>query len=291
MPLTHLLRSWLAGLARQKIQQTVVSAAEQHLHGSAGETASCDDVPLKPCDLGVVFALGIESGGLEDLLADVVAVEGHGFTAKRGTLEGHVVALAIAGTGREAAARATEAMITGHSPQWILSAGFAGGLQPELARNDMVMVDSVADTAGHQLALDLKIDRESLAKTPHVHLGRLLTVDQIVRLPEKKRELGRQYDALAVDMETFAVAEVCRRRQVPFLAVRVISDTVDEQLPADLEKLMQPKSPATQLGAALGTVWRRPSSVKDLYRLRENALLASDHLAKFLAAMVAQLPR
>ena len=40
-------------------------------------------------------------------------------------------------------------------------------------------------------------------------------------------------------METLAVAEVCRRRQTPFLAVRVINDAADDALPRDVEKLLR----------------------------------------------------
>ena len=84
-------------------------------------------------------------------------------------------------------------------------------------------------------------------------------------------------------METFAVAEVCRHRGVPFSAIRVINDTADEVLPPDVEHLLSQKPGAAQWGAALGSVWRRPASAKDMYQLRENALIASGRLAKFLA--------
>ena len=84
-------------------------------------------------------------------------------------------------------------------------------------------------------------------------------------------------------METFAVAEVCAARQVAFSSIRVINDTADEALPRDVEHLLAQKTAAARLGAALGAVWRRPASAKDMYQLRENALVASGRLAKFLA--------
>ena len=110
----------------------------------------------------------------------------------------------------------------------------------------------------------------------------LLTVDRAVRLPSDKRKLFEQYGAAAVDMETFAVAEVCRRMDVPFSSIRVISDTADDELPRDVENLLEQKSGAARLGAAVGAVWRRPASLKDMYQLRENALVASDRLARFI---------
>ena len=241
------------------------------------------------CHVGVVFALSIESGGFEDRMPDGVTVRGHGFTAVRGHVARRSVVVMRSGSGMEAAARATEALIQGHRPQWVLSAGFAGGLVPNVARHDVVMADSVVDTAGNRLAIDLKIDPAELAKTPGVHVGRLVTVDHVIRLAAEKRALGQEHEAIAVDMETFAVAEVCRRRQVRFLSVRAIHDAVDDELPADVDRLTKQKTTPARLGAALGAAWRRPGSIKEMYELRENALVASDRLAEFLESMVEQL--
>ena len=287
----NLLRGWLSRTAHQKVREKVVEAARQKV-----DEATCEDVQAEqgagqrpPCDVGVVFALGIESGGLEDLLQKTVTIRGHGFVARRGRLRGRNVVVIRSGPGREAAARATEALIDGHRPQWIISSGFAGGLSAELARNDLLMADTIVDPQGDRLSIDLRVDPESLRRRPGVHVGPLLTSDRVVRLPAEKRELGDKHQAVAVDMETYAVADVCRRRRFRFLAVRVIGDAVDEELAPEVRGLLKQKSKTAKLGAVLGAVWRRPSSVKDMYRLRENALVASDRLAKFLAATIEQL--
>jgi adenosylhomocysteine nucleosidase len=47
----------------------------------------------------------------------------------------------------------------------------------------------------------------------------------------QKDGLGRSSGALAVDMESHVVARVARRRGLPFVAARVISDAVDRTLP------------------------------------------------------------
>jgi hypothetical protein len=69
----------------------------------------------------------------------------------------------------------------------------------------------------------------------------------------------------------------------------VVSDAVDDQLPREVERLSRQKTRAAQLGAALGAFLDRPGALKDMYRLKENALAASDRLAKFLAALIAHL--
>jgi adenosylhomocysteine nucleosidase len=85
------------------------------------------------------------------------------------------------------------------------------------------------------------------------------------------------------------VAEACRNENVPLLAIRVISDAVDDELPPEIEYLLAQKSLAGKLGAATGAFLKRFSAAKDLWRLREDALKASDRLAKFLEGVVKQL--
>ncbi|HEX4131219.1 MAG TPA: hypothetical protein VHZ24_14360 [Pirellulales bacterium] len=279
------VRSWLQQQVRSKL-------AEQLREQAAGGAAQAADDPAETiaCDVGVVFALGIELGGFEDLLSGVRVTRTRGCIVRRGTLAGRGVAVVETGIGREHAARGTEVLIAGHRPRWIVSAGFAGGLVEKLSRGDVVMANEIASPAGPRLAVDLRVDPASLATTPGVHVGRLLTVDSIVAEPEAKRALARQHEAIAVDMESWHVAEACRQARTRFLCVRVISDPVDEALPADVLRLANQTNVASRLGAATGALWRRPGSIKDMWRLKENALVCSDRLAKFLAEMVAQLP-
>ena len=280
MFLRPLLQIWLQKVAKAKLRDTVVHAVRGQLAPNAAETPV--DAP-KPCHLGVVFALGIESGCFEDLLGGIVTIRGNGFVAREGGLRGRRVVVILSGPGRKNAARATEILIDGHQPQRVVSAGFAGGLCPQLKRNDILVVDRLLTSDSGLQAIELPAELLETLKRPGVHRGSLLTADHVVRLPREKQSLHRQHGVMAVDMETFAVAEVCRRRETPFSAVRVINDTADEVLPSDIEYLLNQKTGAAQFGAALGSIWRRPASAKNMYQLRENALIASGQLAKFLA--------
>lgn len=241
------------------------------------------------CDVGVVFALESESGGLEDLLKETGRWRGDGFTAIAGRLEDRLVVMVRSGAGLAAAAHATEALLDGHRPRWVISAGFAGALQPQLQRYDLVLPEAVIRPDGPRL--ELSPPSHWLAQTAFgsIHQGLLVSVEHLASSPKEKRSLGEKYGALAVDMETFGVVEVCQRRAVPVVAVRIIIDQVDEQLPPEVRGLLKQKTAAARLGAALGALWHRPSSWKDLYRLKEQALLASDRLARFLAWAIAKL--
>ena len=98
-----------------------------------------------------------------------------------------------------------------------------------------------------------------------------------------------QHQAIACDMESYAIAEVCRKKNVRFLSVRIISDALADELPKEVERLLTQKTMAGKLGAAASAVLKRPGSAFDLMKLQDEALKASDRLAKFLASVVAQL--
>ena len=291
MVLRFLLRNWLHGLARDKIREKVVQTAQDRMDEmredfGANKGPAETDADLS-ADVGVIFALAIEAGGTVDLLDHFHTTRGRGFTARYGCLAERRLVLFESGAGTSRAAAATEVLIETHRPHWVISAGFAGGLVPQLKRHDIVMADSVVNAAGRRLGIDLKIDADTLAAGMHV--GRILSVDQIVRLPKDKQSLGSRHEALAVDLESFAVAEVCHRRGVRFLGVRIITDAMDEQLPVDIQNLTDQTTAASRLGAALGAACRRPSSVKDMLQLKENSLVGSDRLAHFLDGTIRQL--
>jgi adenosylhomocysteine nucleosidase len=236
-------------------------------------------------DLGVVFALAQESGCFLDMLNQVRVTRGDGFTARWGRYREQDIVLFESGPGTVRAAKAAHALIDAYRPRLVVSSGFAGGLDPQLRRFDLVAADSLVNATGSEITLDPADLVPWLAEVPNLHCGRLLTFDRIVRLSAKKRQLGEQHQALAVDMESFAVVEVCRARNVPVLAVRAISDAVDDELPKDIGHLLAQKTFAGQLGAAVGSVFRRPGAAKDLFKLHQAALEASSRLASFLAKL------
>jgi adenosylhomocysteine nucleosidase len=241
------------------------------------------------CDVAFIFALGVESGGLVDLLHDSETSNHPHGVERAGKLGRREVVIVEGGVGQKAAGRSTAETIKFYQPKWVISAGFAGGLNETLRRGQIVMADEVTNLAGETIAIDLRLDRESLAATKGLHVGRLLTVDSILREPAERRDLAAKYASIACDMETFAVAAACRQQGIPFLAIRIISDAVDDELPPEIEHLLKQKSLAGKLGAAAGAVLKRFSAAKDLWKLREDALKASDRLAKFLVGITQQL--
>jgi adenosylhomocysteine nucleosidase len=240
-----------------------------------------------PCDVGVVAATPIEVAPLLARFTNVRKYAGPRFTVIEGECAGKVVAVVLTGMGRARAQRGAELLLDGHRPRWIVSAGFGGALDPDLRRNEIVIPQEVVNLEGRRFAIDLAVPPE--AESQGLRTGTLLTVDEFVRKASEKAELRQKFAADIVDMESSAIAALCGDRGVRFLAVRVVSDEAGVDLPPEILAIVGP-SGGLRLGATMGALWKRPSSVKDLLVLRQHATEAANRLAVFLAGTFPRLP-
>jgi adenosylhomocysteine nucleosidase len=278
-----IIKSWLQQKAQEKIYEAVAEQARQrarsdeaNVRGGAAETT----------DVAILFSVTAEAGGLEDMLEEAVTTRGAGFVVHQGRLRGKSVLLVVAGAGHRAAQGVAAAVIAAHRPGWVISAGFAGALAAEVRRRELVFGDVVLDEHGNVFPTHLDQIGNGWKLPAGARVGRLLTVDRVVRDPEEKKALAQRHQAVALDMTSTGVARACGEQSTGLLAVRIVGDEVDERLPSDLEHLMRQESAAGKLGAVIGSVFRRPSSVKDMLHEKEEALLASDRLAAALADLV-----
>ncbi len=152
------------------------------------------------------------------------------------------------GIGKVNAARVTTELIINERPDCIISSGVAGGIDDSLNIGDFVIANQVAyhdvwcgegNLRGQVQGLPQRFCADSglltyarALKVPDasLHEGLICTGDQFLTTLEEDREVKRMYpDALACDMESAAVAQVCLHYAVPFLAIRAISDVVTPQ--------------------------------------------------------------
>ena len=243
--------------------------------------------PPGPVDVGIVAALSMEVGYLLDRLEDVRRYSGPSRTVVEGECAGKVVALIVTGMGAEAARRGVRTLIDGHRPSWVLSPGFAGALDPSLARNDVVLAGEVRTESGDRWTIDVGAPADGPAR--RIRTGRLLTVDRIVRTAAEKAQLRERTGADVVDMETAGVAAECADRSIRLVSIRVVSDEAGVDLPPEILSMIGPTG-SFRLGAAMGALWRRPASIKELWGLREKAIEAADRLADVVEAIIGSLP-
>lgn len=292
MLLRWLVNNYLRDAAQGHLKSVVMDTLRGNMPGAAAaadeKTAGPPEL-APPCDVALIFALGIEAGGLVDKLSGVSTTRCKNFVEHAGSVQGKEVVIAESGAGLEAAAAATEEVIKFHEPAWVVSAGFAGGLADGPARGDFLMASEVVNLKGERLDVGLKLSADAIAATKRLHVGRLLSVEKLIGTQAEKRKLGMEYQALACDMESFAIADTCRRLKTRFLCVRIISDGVNDELPKEIERLMKQTTLGAKLGAAAKAVISRPQSAMDMWKLQDEAFKASDRLAKFLVSMLPQL--
>jgi adenosylhomocysteine nucleosidase len=188
------------------------------------------------------------------------------------------VLLLETGVGAAAMERALAWLLSGprlddvpYRPTLIVSAGFSGALTSGLHVGDLIVAEDVCDDDGTCRPATWPITAVSYPRS------RLLTIRNIVASPEEKRRLGERSGAVAVDMETAIVANLCSKAGVPFGCLRAISDDADTFLSESLLAVLQGGRvrPARLLAAVL----QRPSLIAELMRLGAHTRKAARRLA------------
>ncbi|MDR0869269.1 MAG: hypothetical protein LBN39_00605 [Planctomycetaceae bacterium] len=235
--------------------------------------------------LGFVFAMPIESGGVFDKMTERKITKGNGTIFHTGIFAEQQTAMIESGIGSENAGKAAEILLDVFAPKKIISAGFAGGLSKRLKRYNVCFPEMlIRKSDGAMLDVSQPVPQLFYGDLPIENKLALLTADEAVFAPKEKSSLQKETGAELVDMETFAVADVCRKRNVPFLSVRIVLDTAEQEFPKDILRIVQnaDKSVFRLTGSVLGSLFRRPSSMLDLWSLKEQTLQAADKLAKHL---------
>lgn len=218
--------------------------------------------------LAIVSAMHQELRALLPLLQNARRVERAGRSFHLGDLHGHPVVLALSGIGKVAAATTTTLLIHRFQARALVLTGVAGGLAHGVNVGDVVVAQQLlqhdldvsplfprfqvpssgrshfdADTlladalaAAVQRCLD-RADALLGAATLHtfrleharLHRGLIVSGDLFVSSAAQSAALRELLpDALAVEMEGAAVAQVCADSGVPFAVLRCISDRADD---------------------------------------------------------------
>lgn len=128
----------------------------------------------------------------------------------------------------------------------IFFSGVAGGLSKDIKVGDIVVGDCFVEYMFDVTSASNKYVKGQRAETNKrdidaddkllelskqvkmdvgVYYGRIASADKFVSKKEDKLEILNDFDAIAVDMESAAVAHVCEIFKTPFLIIRSISDS------------------------------------------------------------------
>jgi hopanoid-associated phosphorylase len=195
-------------------------------------------------------------------------VTGLWFEARIAAGEGVIVV--CSSNRRTLVASLTEAITQGCSG--IISFGTAGGLVPDLVPGSWIVGTGVL-TGRERFPTDLAWSRRLKETLPHAMEADIVGTDMPVADPAAKRMLHEQTGAAAVDMESDLAAQVASVRRLPFAALRVIIDPVDQVLPTGALAGLRPNG-TPHVAAVLASVLRSPSQLPALIRIARDAHLA-----------------
>jgi adenosylhomocysteine nucleosidase len=228
--------------------------------------------------LALISALPEELEAVLALLPDEQRISLGGRSFWQGHLHGHTVVAVLCGIGKVAAATTTALLIQRFGASRVVMTGVAGGLGEGVAVGDVVVarellqhdMDARPLFMRHEVpgygrarfaadeALSLRLQRASEAtlrdpqaalgaeavaafglQAPRVHQGLLISGDRFVSSTADSQALQRELpEALAVDMESAAVAQVCADFAVPMAVLRTISDRADDAAHVDFPRFL-----------------------------------------------------
>jgi adenosylhomocysteine nucleosidase len=207
--------------------------------------------------------------------------------ALRGTLDGHDVVLATTGDGPKRAEAGIRSLFDELQIARLLVAGISGGLSQALQPGAVVVAREVRHRYEVAPAPDADWLRFALERR-EIEGAVLLTADRILSTAASKaqaRELLSTAEPSAVDIETALYARVAAERGIPYLVLRVICDTANEDLPLDLNECLDESGGVSRV-KVMQHAMRHPSLMGKLLALRKRVNQAAEALALHVPQML-----
>ena len=213
--------------------------------------------------------------------------------------------VAQTGVGPVRATEAARRTLSSFSVKFFISVGFACSLKPQIGIGDVILGERF-------FYLDIDPQNEYLADQGLLHIaeqscgqsfspggpaipgentrvfkGSILTVHRMIDTAVEKREIAGRTDAIALDMESAAIAEVAANAKIPYLSVRVISDVLDENLQGAAKFISA--SGDFQFLKGFWALLGHPARFAHLYRLRSDTRIAANQLTRFFQGFLPKL--
>jgi adenosylhomocysteine nucleosidase len=243
--------------------------------------------------IGIMSAMHEELAAVLAAMPDEQRVQVAGRDFWVGHWQGHSVVAVLSRIGKVAAATTATVLLERFGVDTLVFTGVAGGLGCGVRVGDVVVADGLvqhdmdasplfprhevpmygrarfatdadlavqlAQASGQVLAdtaliLGASTSAEFRLDTPRVHQGLVISGDRFVSTSAESHALRKALpEALAVEMEGAAVAQVCHDYGVPFAAVRTISDRADDAAYTDFQRFI--REVASRYSLAIVSQW------------------------------------
>ncbi len=194
--------------------------------------------------IGIIVALHEELNCVEGLLANKeVFTDESGSQFISGTAGKHEIILTQSGIGKVNAAIRTYELIDKFHPDIVINSGVAGGIDTSTRVMDMVVGTQVVyhdvwcgegNLYGQVQGLPARFSCDATLvekvlqanEGKRVYGGLICSGDKFITDRKELEAIKTDFpEGMACDMESGAIAQVCHIRNIPFISMRIISDT------------------------------------------------------------------
>lgn len=210
--------------------------------------------------IGIISAMLIE---VEYILKHISFKEIHlkKNTFFSATYEGIELILVSTGVGKVNAATYTQILIENFSPAYVINVGIAGGLNEKLKPLEIVIGSSYSHHDVNITQMENLFPKTSVFSADPYLLelftnnnikgltGPIVSGETFISDTEERKMIIDKFQAIAVDMETSAMAHTCFINDIPFISLRGISDLANDD--ADISYDINEASASDQVGEML----------------------------------------
>jgi adenosylhomocysteine nucleosidase len=197
------------------------------------------------------------------------------------------ILLIHSGAGAENAHKAAELAVSKGATK-LMSWGCAAALSPNLKMGDLVLAESIIDSNGQEISVNATWHQHAktvLGSEITAYKGALIASERMVSTAQAKQEIFEKTGAIALDMESGAIAKVATHYALPFLVIRAIADPASMDLPNALENALNEKGEVA-ISRIIKSLVLNPKEIPHLIQIGQYFQIAK----KTLSNVAKQLP-
>ena len=197
--------------------------------------------------IAIIVAMQSEFELVSNILENAEPCVIEGAQCLVGELSGKQIILLKSGIGKVNAAMQVTSLIAEMHPDYIINSGVAGGIGEGMHQGDIVVGTEACyhdvwcgegawgqvqgfplkfPADAHLLEAMKEVNRQQTTVNSRLVFGLICTGDQFISDLATLQGIKHNFpDGKAVDMESAAIAQVCYAKQVPFMSLRIVSDT------------------------------------------------------------------
>jgi adenosylhomocysteine nucleosidase len=195
----------------------------------------------------------------------------------------------LTGVGVSNAEAAMKFVLEKYKPDSIISIGFCGALYKGAGIGDLIWASRVmliSQDKNHTLEIQdsgklLKV----LCEQVPIKAGSVLSLERWMKKTEINQTLTGELSFPVCDMETYPLAHLSIKRGLPFIVIRAVTDTADEDIPFNPYEVCD-TSGAFRISKVLGLLLRKPTLIPEIIRLGRNSKSASLTLCRAVQTLI-----